>query len=47
MRGEPLGRDDDDSQTPAGGLPSVASIPKTRPRKRRGDEGGLEPEPSG
>jgi cell division protease FtsH len=47
IRGEPLGRDDDDEQEPSGGLPSVASIPKTRPRKPRGDEGGLEPEPSG
>jgi cell division protease FtsH len=47
IRGEPLGRDDDDEEPSGGGLPSVASIPKTRPRKTRGDEGGLEPEPSG
>ncbi len=45
MKGEPIGRDDDDSDEPSGGKPSVASIPKTRPRKRDDDGGGLEPEP--
>ncbi|NBB99000.1 MAG: cell division protein FtsH, partial [Alphaproteobacteria bacterium] len=47
MRGEPIGRDDDDADSPSSGTPSVASIPKTRGRKR-GDEGdgGMEPEPS-
>ena len=45
MKGEPIGRDDDDSDEPTGGKPSVASIPKTRPRKRDDDGGGLEPEP--
>jgi len=45
MRGEPIGRDDEDSSPPSG-LPSVASIPKTKPRKPSGDEGGMEPEPS-
>ena len=45
MRGEPIGRDDDDSTTGTG-LPSVASVPKTRPRKSGPDDSGLEPEPS-
>ena len=44
IKGEPLGRDDD-SDEPSGGTPSVASIPKTRPRKRDDDGGGMEPEP--
>ncbi|WP_209426469.1 ATP-dependent zinc metalloprotease FtsH [Pararhodobacter sp. SW119] len=47
IRGEPLGRDEDDHDANTG-IPSVASIPKTsRPPKTRGDEGGMEPEPSG
>ena len=47
MRGEPIGRDDDDADTPSSGTPSVASIPKTRGRKRGGEgDGGMEPEPS-
>ncbi len=45
MRGEPIGRDDDDSTTGTG-LPSVASVPKTRPRKSGPDDSGLAPEPS-
>ncbi|NYS24031.1 ATP-dependent metallopeptidase FtsH/Yme1/Tma family protein [Rhodobacteraceae bacterium 2376] len=44
MRGEPIGRDDQDDE-PSGGTPSVASIPKTRPRKRGEGDSGLEPEP--
>ena len=47
MRGEKLrqGDDDDDSSKPS--APSVASIPKTRGRKRGSEgDGGLEPEPS-
>jgi len=47
MRGEPIGRDDDDvDNTPSSGTPAVAAIPKTRSRKRGGEDGGLEPEPS-
>ena len=45
MRGEPIGRDEDDANPPSG-LPSVASIPKTKPRKSPGDDSGMEPEPS-
>ncbi|MFN4099050.1 MAG: ATP-dependent zinc metalloprotease FtsH [Pararhodobacter sp.] len=44
MRGEGPGRDqDDDNQN--SGLPSVASIPRTKPR-RSPDDGGMEPTPS-
>jgi cell division protease FtsH len=43
MRGEGPGRDEDD--TPTGGVPSVASIPRTKPR-RPSDDSGLEPNPS-
>lgn len=46
MRGEPIGRDNDDEDTPLSGIPSVAAIPKTRGRKRGDEDGGLEPEPS-
>ena len=44
MRGEPIGRDEDDTPS-SGGLPSVAAIPRTGPR-RSPDDGGLAPEPS-
>ncbi|MCB1391279.1 MAG: cell division protein FtsH, partial [Rhodobacteraceae bacterium] len=43
MRGEGPGRDEED--TPSSGVPSVSSIPKTRPR-RSNDDGGMEPTPS-
>ncbi len=46
MRGEPLGRDDDDEDSKPSGKPSVAAIPKTRGRRKSDDDGGLEPEPS-
>ncbi len=48
MAGEPpqSGNDADDTP-PAGGTPSVTSIPKTKPKKpRASDDGGMEPEPS-
>jgi cell division protease FtsH len=44
MRGEPLGRDEDDTPS-SGGLPSVAAIPRTGPRKTP-DSGGMAPEPN-
>lgn len=44
VAGEKLGTGDD-PEPPSGGLGSLASIPKTKPRKS-GDEGGLAPEPS-
>ena len=45
IAGEPLNRgDDDDAPTDTGGTASVTAIPKTKPRKKSGDE-GMEPEP--
>ncbi|MEO1562891.1 MAG: ATP-dependent zinc metalloprotease FtsH [Pseudomonadota bacterium] len=45
MAGEPIGKDDDDADTPS--APSVTSVPKTKPKRRKpGDPGGLEPEPA-
>ncbi|WP_323038030.1 ATP-dependent zinc metalloprotease FtsH [Pararhodobacter sp.] len=44
MAGQGPGRDEDDS-TPSGNVPSVASIPKTKPR-RPSDDSGMEPNPS-
>ncbi len=46
MRGEPLGRGDDDDDGQTSNTPSVVAIPKTRGRKRGDEDGGLEPEPS-
>jgi cell division protease FtsH len=43
IRGEPLGRNNDNDDS-TNGTPSVAAIPKTKPRGPRGDS-GLEPEP--
>jgi cell division protease FtsH len=46
MRGEGPGRGgEDDTPPPGGALPSVAAIPKTKPRRSGGDE-GLEPTPT-
>jgi cell division protease FtsH len=45
MSGEALGGDDDD--TPAGNLPSVTALPKTKSKKDAGNkEGDASPEPS-
>ena len=49
IAGEPLGRGDDDEDTPpdTGGTASVTAIPKTKPKsKPSDDDSGLEPEPS-
>jgi cell division protease FtsH len=47
MRGEPPSADDDDEGTPEAAKPSLAAIPKTKPKPTRGaGDGGLEPEPS-
>ncbi|WP_204113379.1 ATP-dependent zinc metalloprotease FtsH [Shimia biformata] len=46
MEGEPPQAPDDGDDTPdEGNAPSVTAIPKTKPRKPKGD-GGMEPEPS-
>lgn len=47
MNGEPPNTGDDDDAD-AGNAPSVTAIPKTKPRsKPSGDDGGMEPEPTG
>ncbi|NNF24708.1 MAG: ATP-dependent metallopeptidase FtsH/Yme1/Tma family protein [Rhodobacteraceae bacterium] len=47
IAGEPLGRDDDEDDTPdQGSAPSVTAIPKTKPKSKPSSDGGLEPEPS-
>ena len=48
IAGEPLNRGDDDDEdtSDTGGTASVTAIPKTKPRKKSGDDGGLEPEPT-
>ncbi|AZQ66399.1 ATP-dependent metallopeptidase FtsH/Yme1/Tma family protein [Silicimonas algicola] len=48
IRGEPLNKGDaDDTDRPSsGGASSVTAIPKTKPRKKPGAEGSLEPEPT-
>ena len=47
MSGEPLNRGDDDEDTPdQGGTASVTAIPKTKPKKKPSDDGGMEPEPT-
>ncbi|MFN7003718.1 MAG: cell division protein FtsH, partial [Roseinatronobacter sp.] len=46
MRGEPLGRGDDDDEGLTSKTPAIAAIPKTRGRKRSEGDGGMEPEPS-
>ncbi|PUB18547.1 ATP-dependent zinc metalloprotease FtsH [Yoonia sediminilitoris] len=47
MAGDPpnLGDDADDTP-PSGGTPSVTAVPKTKPKKPRAPDGGMEPEPS-
>jgi cell division protease FtsH len=44
IAGVPLGEDDDAASPPSGSLPSVTSIPKTKPAAPKG--GGTAPEPS-
>lgn len=46
IRGEPPHKGDDDDTSDQGSAPSVASIPKTKPRPKPKGDGGLEPEPS-
>ncbi len=47
IRGEPPHTDDDDdSDIDTGGTASVTAIPKTKPKNKAGDDGGLQPEPS-
>lgn len=46
IAGEPLNRGDDGDDTGTGGGASITAIPKTKSRKSRNDDGGMEPEPS-
>ncbi len=47
VRGEPPHRDDDEEDKPdSGSAPSVTAIPKTKPKKPRASDGGMEPEPT-
>ncbi|MEM6696535.1 MAG: ATP-dependent zinc metalloprotease FtsH [Pseudomonadota bacterium] len=47
IAGEPLNRGDDEDDTPdQGGTTSITAIPKTKPRSKPSDDGGLEPEPT-
>jgi cell division protease FtsH len=47
MKGEPPHASDDDDTPDEGSAPSVAAIPKTKPRKKPSEDGGdLEPEPT-
>ena len=46
IKGEPLNRgEDDDGEEDAGNAASITAIPKTKPRRKPGGEGGIEPEP--
>ncbi len=46
MRGEPPHVDEDDEgDKPDEGSASLTAIPRTKPKKPKGDDGGLEPEP--
>ncbi|WP_340254328.1 ATP-dependent zinc metalloprotease FtsH [Roseobacter sp. HKCC-CH-9208] len=46
VAGEPLNRGDDGDDTGTGGGASITAIPKTKSRKPRNDNGGMEPEPT-
>ncbi len=46
IAGEPLNRGDDGDDTGTGGGASITAIPKTKSRKPRNDDGGMEPEPT-
>ncbi|PIE13438.1 MAG: cell division protein FtsH [Rhodobacterales bacterium] len=46
MKGEPPQVDEDDDTPDEGSAPSVTAIPKTKPRSKSSDDGGMEPEPS-
>ncbi|HHN72865.1 MAG TPA: cell division protein FtsH, partial [Thermopetrobacter sp.] len=46
MRGEPPHVDEDDEgDKPDEGSASLTAIPRTRPKKPKGGDGGIEPEP--
>ncbi|MEL6511366.1 MAG: ATP-dependent zinc metalloprotease FtsH [Pseudomonadota bacterium] len=47
IAGEPPNAGDDDDGSDTGNAPSITAIPKTKPKKPRATDGGLEPEPTG
>ena len=46
IAGEPLNRGEDNDDTPPEGGSSITSIPKTKPKKPKKPDAGLEPEPT-
>ena len=46
IAGEPLNRGNDGDDTGTGGGASITAIPKTKSRRPRNDDGGMEPEPT-
>ncbi|PIV73040.1 MAG: cell division protein FtsH [Rhodobacteraceae bacterium CG17_big_fil_post_rev_8_21_14_2_50_65_11] len=46
IAGEPLNRGEDDDDANTGGSASITAIPKTKPKAKPADDGGMEPEPT-
>ena len=48
VRGEPphVDEDEDDNKSDSGSAPSLTAVPKTKPKKPRASDGGMEPEPT-
>lgn len=46
IAGEPLNRGDDADDTPPSDGNSITAVPKTKPKKPKASDGGMEPEPS-
>ena len=46
MKGDTPDPEENDGPPDAGGTPSVTAIPKTKPKKPRAPDGGMEPEPT-
>ena len=46
IAGEPLNRGDDADDTPPSDGNSITAVPKSKPKKPKASDGGMEPEPS-
>jgi cell division protease FtsH len=46
VKGEPPHSKDDDNGTDDGNKPSLTAIPKTKSKKPKATDGGMEPEPT-
>jgi len=46
IKGEAPKRDEDDDEASSGGTSSITAIPKTKPKSKPSDDGGMEPEPT-